>query len=50
MAEITGRRELLTNTAAEEIYSAIRGGIITAQNKISSTVNLAMVVAQLQKM
>lgn len=31
--------------SAEETYSAIRGCIITAQNKVSSAVNTAMVLA-----
>ena len=41
MDELMDRQEQLANSA-EETYSAIRGGIITAQNKVSSAVNPAM--------
>ena len=44
MNELTDQQEQLTNRA-EETYSAIRGCIITAQNKVAATVNTAMVLA-----
>ena len=44
MDELMDRQEQLANNA-EETYSAIRGCIITAQNKVSSAVNTAMVLA-----
>ena len=44
MDELMDRQEQLANSA-EETYSAIRGCIITAQNKVSSAVNTAMVLA-----
>ena len=44
MDELTDRQEQLANNA-EETYSPIRGCIITAQNKVSSAVNTAMVLA-----
>ena len=42
------RQEQLANNA-EETYSPIRGCIITAQNKVSSAVNTAMVLAAVTK-
>ena len=44
MDELMDQQEQLANSA-EETYSAIRGCIITAQNKVSSAVNTAMVLA-----
>ena len=48
MDELTNQQSQV-GYSAEETQSSIRGCIITAQNKVASTVNIAMELARLSR-